>query len=330
MAEHFTPIPAYRCALAAIYSELGLLDEARREFEFLAANDFEGLPRDLFWVNCLDYLSYPCEALGDAERAGTLYSMLRLDSDRIAVGGAAGFVQGCLGRAAGVYAVTAGHLDEGIEQLSRALEVNSRAGLPHALAETQLDLAAARLARGNADDAPAAAALLDAAGELATKLGLGRLERRALELRDAGPVVEGGDEHERGRLGRFATRTSGDIRAALSTRGRAAMAKLLEQATDEELDRRFGSVVAQHTMLGAMARSFQPRMALGFEGDVLLGLTRPRETDEGRASDWWTIQVASRRARVRHRTSDAPAVTIHCSVPDFVRVFSGQTNMVAA
>ncbi|MEA2348353.1 MAG: hypothetical protein QOG62_2140 [Thermoleophilaceae bacterium] len=329
MAEHFVAIPAYRCALAAIYSELGLLDEAEREFELLAVNDFDQLPRDMFWLNCIDYLSYPCAALHDAERARTLYALLLPYRDRIVVGGAAGFVQGSLARALGSYAATAGQDDTAIADLEHAVETNVRAGLRHSVAEAQIDLAAVLGRRAGEGDATRADELLYAAEATATELGLVRLQEccRLQRGHVLEPAAAGG---ERTRLGRFATRAGGDMRAAVSTRGRAAMARLLDGSSDEELERRFGSVVAQRAVLGAMTRSFQPRMAHGFEGNVQLELTRPREDDSGRASDWWTISVARRRASVRHRTTDSAAVTIHCSVPDFIRLFSGEANLVSA
>jgi hypothetical protein len=199
------------------------------------------------------------------------------------------------------------------------------------VAETQIDLAAALLRRGKADDPSRAADLLDRAEATTTELGLDRLRERALLQRPgADPAAVGPEDEERTRLGRFATRAGGDARAAVSTRGRAAMARLLDGSSDDELERRFGPVVAQRAVLGAMVRSFQPRMAYGFEGDVQLELTRLRESDAGRGSDWWTISVAKRRASVRHRTTPNPAVTIHCAVPDFIRLFSGDVNLISA
>src|SRR4030095_5794527 len=47
---------AWRPALALIYRELGITDEARAEFEHLAQHDFTDLPRDALWMACLTYL----------------------------------------------------------------------------------------------------------------------------------------------------------------------------------------------------------------------------------------------------------------------------------
>jgi hypothetical protein len=118
------------------------------------------------------------------------------------------------------------------------------------------------------------------------------------------------------------------VRAAISTRGRVAMAKLLADATDEELERRFGSPLSQRALFTVMTRSFQPRLAVGFRGEIAVELTHSGENDPQRVSHWWTIEIDSPRAIARHRTPRDPMVTIHSSVPDFIRMFSGMVNPV--
>src|SRR5262249_939796 len=68
---------AWRPGLALIYAELGMREEARAEFEQLAANDFGGLPRDALWGVCLAYLAEVCTFLGDRDRAAVLSRMLK-------------------------------------------------------------------------------------------------------------------------------------------------------------------------------------------------------------------------------------------------------------
>jgi hypothetical protein len=55
--------------LALIYLELGQPEEARSEYEKLAAGDFLTIPRDGRWLYCIFYLSEVCAALDDAARA---------------------------------------------------------------------------------------------------------------------------------------------------------------------------------------------------------------------------------------------------------------------
>lgn len=39
-----------------IYSELGLTDDARKEFEELSRHDFANLPSDVAWLGTMSYL----------------------------------------------------------------------------------------------------------------------------------------------------------------------------------------------------------------------------------------------------------------------------------
>ena len=69
-------IAGFRIALTVIYSDLGRLDEARSQFDVLAADDFVSVPRDLAWSGGLTLLSDTCAAIGDAARAQTLLDLL--------------------------------------------------------------------------------------------------------------------------------------------------------------------------------------------------------------------------------------------------------------
>ena len=66
----------WRPGLALVYSELGRADEARAEFEAIAADGLERIPKDARWVTCMTYLAEVCAFLGDAERAAVLYAEL--------------------------------------------------------------------------------------------------------------------------------------------------------------------------------------------------------------------------------------------------------------
>jgi len=74
--RHYSEAYTWRPGLALIYSELGRKNEARAEFERMAADDFDSLSRDANWPACLVYLSEVCAFLGDRDRARTLYRLL--------------------------------------------------------------------------------------------------------------------------------------------------------------------------------------------------------------------------------------------------------------
>jgi hypothetical protein len=100
--------------------------------------------------------------------------------------------------------------------------------------------------------------------------------------------------------------------------------------SDHDLARRFNAPLAQRTLFAAMARSFQPSMAYGFEGDITLDL-RPLEDDgDPAAADWWTIEVRGNKASARPGVSDSPAVVIHAGVADFLRVAAGEVHPIRA
>ena len=74
--ELYPAIPAWRGALALLLVELGRPDEARREFEQVAAGGFAAFPRDANWLIAITLMAEVCGALGDAGRATELYGLL--------------------------------------------------------------------------------------------------------------------------------------------------------------------------------------------------------------------------------------------------------------
>src|SRR4029079_9805465 len=60
-------LQAWRAALALLLVELGRLDEARAEFETVAADE---LPRDANWLIAVTLLAEVCGALGDGASRG--------------------------------------------------------------------------------------------------------------------------------------------------------------------------------------------------------------------------------------------------------------------
>jgi len=63
----------WRPGLAMVYAELGMLAEARREFDMLAETDFRSLDRDALWPACFTFLAEVCAVLGDERAAQLLY-----------------------------------------------------------------------------------------------------------------------------------------------------------------------------------------------------------------------------------------------------------------
>jgi tetratricopeptide (TPR) repeat protein len=171
---------AWRAALANMLCEEGRLDEAREEFERLAAHDFEDVPKDLDWMIAMTLLSDVCADLGDAERAALLYEKLEPYAD---VNVVIGLAAACLGSAAGFLgklAATMGRGECAAEHFERALAANLELQAPGCLARVQVDYARAlgSLAPGD----PRAGELLRSAAEAAERHGLGAVARKVAAL----------------------------------------------------------------------------------------------------------------------------------------------------
>ena len=111
-------------------------------------------------------------------------------------------------------------------------------------------------------------------------------------------------------------------------RGRDALASLVRGHSDRVVEKRFGSALVQRLIFAALARSFDPRKASGFQGDIVYELTRPVTgapgADGGHVSvNAWTLRVEKDRATARAGASESPALRIRLSVTDFARLMTG-------
>ena len=174
----------WRPGLALIYVELDKRDDARAEFEELAADDFAAIPRDGRWLYCIVYLSEVCAALGDAARAATLYRPLSPYSGHNIVFGMGLACCGSADRYLGLLCATMGRSSDAQRHFEEALTMNERIGARVALAHTQHDYAAMLLARGEPGDRERTMDLLKASLESAREIGMRALEKRVAERLD--------------------------------------------------------------------------------------------------------------------------------------------------
>jgi alkanesulfonate monooxygenase SsuD/methylene tetrahydromethanopterin reductase-like flavin-dependent oxidoreductase (luciferase family) len=128
-----------------------------------------------------------------------------------------------------------------------------------------------------------------------------------------------------------AGRLRDELRQGVRRRAQRALARFVDGASDTEIERRFGSQAAQRALLVGMARSFEPEMAFGFEGEIEYELSR-RSDGDGAAparSDRWTIRIGGDKARVLPGPGTEPAVTVRMGLVDFVRIAAGGSPMPA-
>ncbi len=189
LARSADPPPVWRPGLAALYAELGMLDDARAQFDELSTDSFAAVPRDSMWPACLMFLAETCLALGDTDRADVLSTELLPFHGRNLM---AAFTI-CFGpadRLLGGLAELSGRTVVADRHFQAALDLAERCNSPLWTAEVLFDWAAAVSARG---DAVRAAALGQRADELAAGIGMARPNRaRRLEVADDRPPLPSG------------------------------------------------------------------------------------------------------------------------------------------
>jgi tetratricopeptide (TPR) repeat protein len=178
MVERDPGVPAWRCALAFIYAELGREAEARHEFEILADEGF-AVPRDLQWMTGMSALAEVCAYLGDAPRAETLYHLMLPYAHLNVVVGLATSCLGSASRYLGLLATTMELWDEAARHFEDALEMNAKMGARPSVAWTQHNYGRMLLTRGDPGDRDKAQDLLQEALDTAQELGMKVLAERA-------------------------------------------------------------------------------------------------------------------------------------------------------
>ena len=145
----YPAVPAWRCSLALLQLELGRNDAARAELDALAAAGFGSLPRDAQWLIAITLLAEVCARLGDAARAGELYTLLEPYAGRNVVVGRASTCNGSASRQLGMLAAVRGDWELAEQHLGEALAMHVAMGARPFVARTQLAWGEMELARGN-------------------------------------------------------------------------------------------------------------------------------------------------------------------------------------
>jgi class 3 adenylate cyclase len=180
-ARDFSGLPGWRAVLASVYAEMGLEADARREFEFFAARDFEPLRRDTIWLPCMTSLATTCVFLRDGRRAARLYELLEPYADRI-IGTMLSNVfpaAESLGRLAG----TLGRYEDAERHFRFALDWAQRVDIRPVYVRVLVYLAQMHVARGAAGDTSRVLALLNEALPVAREFGMGRVIEHGLALK---------------------------------------------------------------------------------------------------------------------------------------------------
>lgn len=172
-----------RSMLASMHVDNGRGLQARAQFERLAAQNFQDLPREFSWLSAMNGIVKTCVYLNDKDRAERLYPMLGPFEDRMIVLSQYNFCFGSFARCLGELATMLGLWSEATRHFEYALRRNTDIGARPFVAMTQAGLARMLLMRGAAADKAAAQALLAQSSGIARELGMAPLEREIAQLR---------------------------------------------------------------------------------------------------------------------------------------------------
>jgi class 3 adenylate cyclase/tetratricopeptide (TPR) repeat protein len=179
----FPLIPAYRAALSMNYGDLGETEEARREFETLAKDDFAILPRDGNWPVAVVLLSDVCAELGDKARAAVLYDMIAPYADRCAVTGTLVDCYGPMSLFTAMLSTVMEHWDDAEREFEAALAMDERMNAVRATLRAQEEYARMLLARDAPGDRQKALGLLTKAIDTAQPIGMRRVMDECLAMK---------------------------------------------------------------------------------------------------------------------------------------------------
>jgi DNA-binding CsgD family transcriptional regulator len=185
LVRQFPSLVGWRIILALIQAECGRLDEARRAFDRIAADEFAAVPRDYLWLANMAIVVDLCLILGEEAQAAVLYDLLR-PYEGACIAANAVTCWGSAARPLALLAARLGRAEAAARHFEMALQENARMGLVPWTAHTQLDYALLLSQRrpGAQEGRPVerAAQLCDRALATATAAGMTRLAERARGL----------------------------------------------------------------------------------------------------------------------------------------------------
>lgn len=310
-------------ALAALgAARVGDYDAARRKLAELLGDDLEALRRpDIHVPPALCFLAFAATLAEDREAGARLRPLLEPLRPYLVQGTPTVYVGFLPEWQIGRLELLADAPEAAAEELRSAVAQADELGMVWLSGGARLDLARALHRLGDRQ----AGAVLAEGEAIAERYGLDWVRNEAvsvrveLEGREA-PAADAAGAHPR------------PLRALAARGGRRALATLVGDHDDAELERRFLEPKRQRGLLRAMARSFQPAQAAGFNGTIAYEL-EPFAVEAPPEAPWrWAIEVDSAAGRAR-LVEPAPldaAVTVHMGLAQWVRVMAGVDNAITA
>jgi DNA-binding winged helix-turn-helix (wHTH) protein/tetratricopeptide (TPR) repeat protein len=179
----------FHAGLTKIYSDNGRFEDARRELDVLAADDFAHIPHNEGWPLTMALLAEASVTLRDRARCARLYELLLPASGRFIVIIFAASLFGSADRLLGKLAHTCGNPERAAEHFERGLAIERAAGARPWLGWTLHDFAQFLGERACGDDVARARAYLEQARAIAADLAMVRLLERIDRTRAEVPAL---------------------------------------------------------------------------------------------------------------------------------------------
>ncbi len=180
-ADGAPAMPCWRAGLAAALASSGRSEEARLEFDRLAAGDFAALPRDNLWLTAMALLAETTAALKDATGAAAVHAQLAPFAGRNVVLPTAAFL-GPVEMWLGILARVEGRHADALAHLQAARRASIRNGARTSLARIAVEEASVLIAQGGRAAGERAATLLAQAASSCEDMGLTVLLHRVAVL----------------------------------------------------------------------------------------------------------------------------------------------------
>jgi DNA-binding CsgD family transcriptional regulator/tetratricopeptide (TPR) repeat protein len=206
----------WRTGLAALYAELGLVDEARAQVRELVDTGLTGIPRDSLFLGALTYLADAAVATGEQAAAAELYRALEPYRGTPVVLGHLIACYGAADRYLGALAELAGRGRDAETHFLRAVELDTSARAVTWLAHSRYRYAAFLVRQGRGRRSDRARTLLHQVVEVTEEVGMRTLHTRAAgllaELGEPVPVATVEDGAAFGQAGTLSTREMDVVR----------------------------------------------------------------------------------------------------------------------